>query len=345
MEGSDMNEKIKQPTQTRPVGSDMTMDEILSSIRKIISTEEHLQSEPVSKASPSPMAEKKETPTMRVPLSSKEQLKSLSTSLSDDLNMMADNWKTEPPKMAMPQTEPQPTNNLNVNPDPLYNKNVTASAPKAADPIQAAPSQHNDETSEILKTLEEIKKSLSSENLQKASHIMQDDPVVEPSPMATKTQEIAIDNIEASQIQNIDFKPVHFGQDDIPEFLKKFKKEQSEPQNIIPPETTDSYNFKEIQSFEDDNAIMELTEALKEPLALNEMAEKAALEIAPPQDNTVKIEKEQNIEDDGMSDVLEMLMIKSLRPMLKEWVEDNIADIAQKVLREELQKRGQKTKA
>ena len=42
----------------------------------------------------------------------------------------------------------------------------------------------------------------------------------------------------------IDFKPVHFEQDDIPDFLKKFKKEQEDTQNIIPPEDRETYNFK-----------------------------------------------------------------------------------------------------
>jgi len=347
MKGSDMNEKIKQPTQTRPVGSDMTMDEILSSIRKIISTEDHLQSEPVSKAAMPNITEKKETPKIRVPLSSKEQLKSLSTPLTDDMNMVAQDWQSQT-KTETPQEAPKQGGDFTINPASLYNETVMEFAPQATPLMQTTPPQQSDETSEILKTLEEIRKSLSAESLQKASGIMQDNPENEQPPMIDKTQEVTIDNAEInapSQIQNIDFKPVHFGQDDIPEFLKKFKKEQSEPQNPIPPETTSSYNFKEIQSFEDDDAIMELTEALKDPVSLNTMADKMALEIAPPKETTPKAIKEQAVEDDDMSDVLEMLMIKSLRPMLKEWVEDNIADIAQKVLREELQKRGQKNKA
>ncbi|MEM6603080.1 MAG: DUF2497 domain-containing protein [Pseudomonadota bacterium] len=364
-----MNNPIKHPANQKPVGADMTMDEILSSIRKIISTddiaEDNKMAQPApvqeqSNAKPNPSAAVQK---MRVPLSGREQLQNLSQNNHDDFSADIQSHHTVPYASVSDLTSDVRATSSSLNRQPpqrhldsdVMTRPVEQRAASQNDVAQKSPLQNEDETAAILRTLNDIKQSLTAYDDKKSTPKPEtkiDTPEQNNQALQTKRDIAATQMIDElkdislspeQMYQNIDFKPVHFGEDDIPAFLKKFKKEQDEAplaaqQNMVPSHA-ESYDFSKMTGFDEDDSVMELTETVhpaKESKNSPQVAQ-AISSQAPMQHSLIA---SSNVEDETISDALEMLTIKTLRPMLREWMEENVERIAAKILREELGRRG-----
>lgn len=352
----------------RPVASDMSMDEILSSIRKIISAEETQYNNAVPAPEPVITPPKEETPKLKIPLSAREQLKSLTEELYGFGDQESENFHLSR-TLYSHKNSPVVTETKIDSPqyDAVFETSSKERPPEFPRPIKQNPPQ---DTSDILQTLENIRQSLTHENLRKASseedYQQNSDPqdvtpIIKP-PLHETYRDHPISEIKTVKLnqevalKNIDLKPAQLKQDDIPAFLKKFKQEQDAIIKPIPSENPSAvyteravpdYDFSKVAAFHEDDSVMELTEALlpenvqKISDNLMESATQSMMSSSGKNKNLARSVSEDE-EDEGVADALEMLMIKSLRPMLKEWIADNMQNLAEKILREELHKRSLK---
>ena len=354
----------------RPVASDMSMDEILSSIRKIISAEETQYNNAVNIQEPVTLPPKEDNPKLKIPLSAREQLKSLTEELYGLQDQEGEEFHLSRPVYTHKNNPVFAETKID---SAKYHSVVETSVKERPAefprPIKQNTSQ---DTADILQTLENIRQSLTHENLRKASteeedttaqiSDTQDTTPITKSPLRETYREQSVSeikNVKLNQevaLRNIDLKPAQLTQDEIPAFLKKFKQEQDaiikpvtpeNPSAVYTERSVPDYDFSKVVAFDEDDSVMELTEALlpenvkKISDNLVETATQSAVSSSAKNKNVASI-SENDSEDDGVADALEMIMIKSLRPMLKEWIADNMQNLAEKILREELQKRSLK---
>lgn len=312
-----MTDSVKTPP--RPMGSDMSMDDILLSIRKIIATEETKDVPPVqSQQRPQQAQAIPQSPVAPRNIPQREELNQISN-LSYDENAryqqahQASQLQRTQSNMRTPVPESENT---------YYDK------------------QNSSETSEILKTLEDIKRSLSPEAMREAKS--QRDTYqqeITPQQAPVPTNELRKINVHNNQ-DAVDLRPAQFDSGEIPDFLKKFKRETAQIQQESKASESDNspiYDFSQLSSFDEDDSVMELTKVVlpeeqEEENNHNQQAhlKRIAQEFSPLDDFSG---------DDGLSDAMEMLMIKSLRPMLQEWIDENLTVVAEKIIREELMKK------
>lgn len=358
-----MAETLKNPN-VRPVGTDMSMDDILLSIRKIIASEDSVSAPSAPNSGQQNYTknignatETTAKPTLKVPLSSREQLRSLSQDFqNDDVSVqhftpISKNIDDDFRDMAQNQY-----NAVRANIDGAgHNPNSTKTNQNMNDTAFRQNTQKNtsQDTADILKTLEDIRNSLTMSDMQKKNNIQADyehHDVMDSQNMDNSAHNTIktiptliqdfVQNSEMSQqdhshIDN-DLKAVQFSGDQIPSFLKRFKKEQNEffsakSEQNQPQDSVPDYDLSKIRAFHEDDTVVELTTSVNPDDVKNDTHKSHAM-IALDNDKI----------DDGMSDALEMLMIKSLRPMLREWIDNNLEAVAKQILREELTKRNPK---
>ena len=364
-----MAETLKNPN-VRPVGTDMSMDDILLSIRKIIASEDSVSTPPPIQQTGQQAGQQNYSknmgnnpefsakPTLKVPLSSREQLRSLSQDFQNDDDVsvhrftpISKNMDDDFHDMAQNQY-----NTMRANIDGgAYHTNSAKTNPNTDDVGFGYAAQKNtsQDTADILKTLEDIRNSLTMSDVQKKNHIQADydnDDMMNNENMDNSVQNTVktihtpiqsfgknseISGQDHSHIDN-DLKAVQFSGDQIPSFLKRFKKEQNEffsakSEQHQSQDSVPDYDLSKIRAFHEDDTVVELTSSVNPDDIKNDTHQSHAI-IALDNDKI----------DDGMSDALEMLMIKSLRPMLREWIDNNLEAVAKQILREELTKRNPK---
>ena len=143
----------------------------------------------------------------------------------------------------------------------------------------------------------------------------------------------------------------------MPEFLKKFKKQQeADREKIQNPANNIQYNFSKLSSFDDiPEPVVTLTEKVM-PMRkddLKQQQEKTAkTSFSKLRANTEEIMRratERTVNDDTINDnpdddlshddsTMADLIMRTLKPMLQEWIDENMQLIAEQVLRHEFRR-------
>lgn len=252
----------------KPIGADMTMDEILSSIRQIISHD-------TPKKTNSHHVTNRET-NIQTPFTSQQELK--------DLDQRSDLEHFE----------------------------------------------SNSQTESISKTFDNIRNSLEENRL---SSIKKEEKINSPYHDVQKDINDARNILQRNHKEPLrDTIEIRHAQEDVPSFLKKLT--DKPPQK---KETINSVNGYEESKRE---SIIELTDKIipDHSSENNTRSLKQKIDVAKKENSSYNHLKT----DPPVSDGIEKIIIKSMQPFVKQWVEENIEEIAQKVIREELSRHGLK---
>jgi cell pole-organizing protein PopZ len=392
---------LTQERLKKPLSDDMSMDEILASIRKIISSDSNVyDNNSESEVSRSRVAETSHNPRT---LSAREQLLSLTTrSHHADIHSDIDelyNHKTPPSSVKKPSTVPAP-DNLDVGLDVGHQRQMKdnrttipssqhkASYEKLASyedkPFQSHQHDQNDENTadaDILRTLNQIRQSLSVDNLslekssdssylaQKNDDLSASQPKKKdlqtpsafvsqgnvPVKMTAKEVHPVIKNPEI--IHDVDLRPAQFSLDTVPDFLKKFKNQQLEERTAPTSIDSLSYDISSLPKFDEDNDVLSLTDKVMPNASVNKNLKKEgnlSNTVSKLRAGTEEImrratercllgddvdETLNNNNDDVDNDSLfASLIMKTIKPMIKEWIDVNMEEIVKQVLHQELRR-------
>ncbi len=355
-------------TVRRPQNEDMSMDDILASIRRIISDEEASEETFNQNFKNKERQVKTEDPAKQRKLSASDQLRALSSALyadNEERHYQQDHterYQNERPILSVPERSFA---------DILKNseKNSASVTPRVTPPVFAETksrnSLDNNREMSVNAAMDRIRSALAEEAERKKQHHYK-----KPFEVHTPENETII---PAADHAKLNFKSEEIG--DIPGFLKKFSRmqkaeqEQTDTDSIFPTSDrkgmlTDEdfdqfetrkkvkYDFNSAIGFGEEDGILCLTEAVTP-----EKAEKTArpgLLQSPDQGHAAQERPETNsnqsssrsllapITGEEGGDALELLIMRCLRPMLTQWIEENLQSTVEKVVRSELYNRSVK---
>ncbi|MFT6071778.1 MAG: cell pole-organizing protein PopZ [Dasania sp.] len=356
---------------TKPKSDDMSMDEILASIRKIIASDEEknmLHEAPRNNVHAQEVLQKQ-----AVSISAREQLASLTQSNFDDSD---DNRQEKRPTYQKITPQASQASQASRNNQVQDNKIID----------DKKNSQEHDD--EILRALNEIRENLSTayshsnstsqangtSQIQKNQSInRQTDIKLQQNHNEDENDyDLEISNINNSNvINNLDLKPVQFSPDAVPKFLKKFKDQQdNERTNNAKVKKSTNYDFSSMPKFDEPDEVMTLTDKVMPTTREHLKAQEQTLEselnsLSRKYDDDDATEKnvsrllqgteeimrratQRNVEtnDDIIDDPnlnsrnspMTALIMRTLKPMLEEWIEKNMQSIAEEVLRDEFRR-------
>lgn len=357
---------------TKPKADDMSMDEILASIRRIISTSS--TSEMANKA-PEPeykynnSVETKQAPKREQALSAREQLLALTKPNLYDSDFTPDNRFSKPiqkPTSGQPQqTQQAPKTVESVYQKPFYD--TLSKDSKTQEPVEALHKEDDNHDAEILQALNEIRETLG--------HTIQSNlPPKETIQNTNKTiNRETTDNTVQSQINapiiplketntihskenifdEINLRSPQITGDAVPEFLKNFKRQQElDKQKAQKKPNAPEYDFSKLANFNDPEDVLTLTEKIM-PMSQEELKQQENLEktakrnLSKLREGTEEIMKraterhfDNSDDDDVVAEDTNMtnVIMRTLQPMLKEWIDENMHKIAEQVLRQEFRR-------
>lgn len=299
----------------KPRSDEMSMDEILASIRKIISSEEHTSNDSRTQSPAKTGYQLRKE--LEIAQSAQEQLVALAKKEVDDV---------------LPQ---------NLNP---YTNETTSARPHYQKMSSSQNmSQSSEHDAEILKTLNEIRESLNIPQ-QSTSSKQQKEENPQTDQSSSKNGFHTLSN-------DFDLKPAQFKGNEVPEFLKKFKAQQLQERtkNIQSQEEKEkkiNYDFSQSLSFNDTEGVMELTQALP-PQSLKSQETGPHQELLKIKQNTEAIIKQANAAYDEQKDLndknsdqapLSMMIRRMVRPIIQEWLQENMPKVTEEILRDELRR-------
>ena len=364
---------LAQDRIKKPKSDDMSMDEILASIRKIISSDDDKRH--VNKFSDDlyPHEKKNDADTINKThnaLSAREQL--LSLTKPDLYNSDLNNEYQKTPRQfdGTQNTHYKSINNSNTQ-KPIYQK-LTQNTDTKPDPSILDfdyVNSKNDPDEEILRALNNIRDSLSSVRNTPDKHIdsLNKNTLVNINNTNTENYQSSFQKQQTSKVTDttvknnldnvngIDLKPAQFTGDAVPEFLKKFKKQQQQSGRDKHDTNINNvnYDFSKVPNFDESAEVITLTEKImpttKDNLYHQEQAEQPEL---PKKNNFLKLRQsteeimkrvsERTIIDDNdfsqEDSPMASLIMRTLHPILKEWIDENMQLIAEQVLRDEFRR-------
>jgi cell pole-organizing protein PopZ len=353
---------------TKPKSDNMSMDEILASIRKIIASDEgnHQADEQYSSEENSLYAKEIHKEPKSSMLSAREQLATLTKVSSED---NTDNRHLK--RSVYEKVSEETKTKVNYDNERLideYNSQQN--------------SLHHGHDEEILQALNEIRDSLALNQLQSqknrhvhheqiASKEIQEAKLANQRNAQDRTLNIDLNqnfvdiNKDNNVINDLDLKPVQFSGDDVPKFLKKFKNQQiTERTQNMKQQNLVNYDFSAVPKFDEPNDVVLLTEKVmpKKSEDINKYddydddkisdevirkkkmnnTEKTISKLRNGTEEVIRRTAERTLMDnqelhDGDSP-LSSLIIKTLKPMLLEWIDKNMQEIAEEVLRDEFRR-------
>lgn len=378
-----MNDLVQERI-AKPKSDDMSMDEILASIRKIISSDDdNRHSKPSESGYPfEARNDKLNQDKLDKSLSAREQLLSLTKPDMYD----SDNYH-DVNRITNSAHKIHDSNHKN---NDLRQKSIYQKLSAQSDieqlhsynqDISDSDNQKNNHDEEILRALNEIRNSLSSsyttprdtanitETAEKTVTPVEKNKMTQfendsfkkypddrQQQRSGKVIDATIKNNHADMIRDIDLKPAQFSGDAVPEFLKKFKKQQVSDRdkvgsnNNMGIKANGNYDFSSLPSFDEESDVVTLTEKVM-PTTRDNLKQQEQQE-APVKSNFSKLRQsteeimrratERNMtdnydlshEDSPMTTVI----IRTLQPMLQEWIDKNMQLIAEQVLRDEFRR-------
>ena len=374
---------LAQSRVVKPKSDDMSMDEILASIRKIISSSDDDSRQSKSHESLYSSNDSCGISTMEKlqnSLSSREQLLSLTRPETYEAGHQISQQKTE--KLVNGsynnQEMPTSTSNLNTRQKPVYQKlsqydnnlNVASKSVKQNEDFNN--NTNNDHDEEILRALNEIRETLSSSynemnHLQKKQAIKTSETQDsennnslddnKPKQYSTKIVDATVKDNKEAIYADIDLKPTQFTADSVPEFLRKFKKQQDlEREKNQKNHSGTNYDFSNVPNFDEAGEVINLTEKVMPTTRENLKFQDSQFEnnnqkrtqktsfskLRQSTEDVIKSVSERNMlndedfseEDSPMANII----MRTLRPMLQEWIDENMQNIAEQVLREEFRR-------
>lgn len=367
-----MNDLVQERI-AKPKSDNMSMDEILASIRKIIASDDDNAYVKQNNAFASPEDTQNYTNHEKLDksLSAREQLVSLT---KPDLYPSGSRYDSDTTQNSVDKSFRMNDKNISDsrnNQRTVYEKLGTHSDNQ---------NQNNDHDEEILRALNEIRNTLASSSTYSVPRDALE-TVEKNIPIPEKTQLTQIENetiqkyLDARQLKtgnkvinattindsnntmrDIDLKPVQFSSDAVPDFLKKFKKQQvqdrekSQNQSYAGVKNNGHYDFKSLPNFDEVNEIVTLTEKImpttRENLKRQEQEESSVKNnFSKLRQGTEEIMRraterrsEENYDLSEEDSPMASVIIRTLQPMLQEWIDKNMQLIAEQVLREEFRR-------
>ena len=362
---------LAQDKIAKPKSDDMSMDEILASIRKIISSDDEKRhnSKYVENAyTPDHKQNTSETHKKQETLSAREQLLSLTRPdlYDSDIRPQRPSHKVVQSSFDKQNDKSDKTMYDNSFKAKTYYQKLNQAPETNFDDDNNSETAQNDHDEEILRALNEIRNSLSlARTHTDASHTHYDKiPTTQDDTRKKPYQDThipasgkIIDATVNSAVEEIDLKPAQFTGDAVPEFLKKFKKQQQvmrdKPQSDNQQTNYMNYDFSKIPTFDEQNDVVTLTEKImpttQEELLRQEQAEYSKSTVknnfSKLRKNTEEIMKRAKEraydEDDELSQEdspMANMIMRTLQPMLQEWIDENMQLIAEQVLRDEFRR-------
>jgi cell pole-organizing protein PopZ len=352
-----------QEHMTKPKSDDMSMDEILASIRKIISTsssEDTQSSEKIVHNQQSNIINK-ETINREQSLSAREQLLALTKpNLYDSDFTPNSNFKKIPEKnTSIPPKQPE----VKKYAETVYQKPFYDTLNKEAQHRDSDVQDHNHD-SEILQALNEIRATLNHTNQSSPQEPLEKDifnkannPNIasrEHHKTLTPAIDVPITKSKEAIFDEISLKSSQFTGDAVPEFLKKFKRQQElDKERTQKKSNNPQYDFSKVSHFDDTDDVVTLTEKIM-PMSQRELQQHIQQEEKTNKKNFSKLRegteeimkraterKFDDIPNDDLSEEdtpMANIIMRTLKPMLQEWIDENMHIIAEQVLRQELRR-------
>ncbi len=380
-----MNDLVQERI-AKPKSDNMSMDEILASIRKIIASDDDnaYVKQSNSFVSSEDTQARLNREKLDKSLSAREQLVSLTKPDLYPSGSHHDSDRTPNSADKSFRINDKNTSDSHNNQRSIYEKlskhNESEKSNNQYHSHSGNQNQNNDHDEEILRALNEIRNTLSSA----ATYSVPRDEleIVEKNiPTSEKTQLTQLENeaikkyldaqqlkignkvIDATAINNsndamrdIDLKPIQFSGDAVPEFLKKFKKQQVQDrekthnQAYAGVKNNGHYDLKSLPNFDEVNEIVTLTEKImpttRENLKRQEQKESSVKNnFSKLRQGTEEIMRraterrgDDNYDLSEEDSPMTAVIIRTLQPMLQEWIDKNIQLIAEQVLREEFRR-------
>gem|GEM_PF-4688682 len=348
---------LANDAMAKPTSDDMSMDEILASIRKIIAIDEeqttpdephiHL-SEKYNKTDIAKEDNKKNAPVING--SVRDQFSAINKTSNTSFYDQEDYSK----KRAVYQ-KIVPEKNISMHGDAL---------PSSSKQNEQEDTVNHDD--EILQALNEIRESLSTHQAHSKADLPNQN--TDKQKVLKADHNITIDTIET--VNNIDLKPVQFAGDDVPKFLKNFRNQQvSERLSQNPVQHNINYDFSSMPKFDEADAAITLTDKVMPTTAdkleeeINQSSQSSTI------DGSSELHDEQSLQEnmshlrqgaeeimrraservlgEGDIDALQnsdtpspmtAMISRVLKPMLQEWMNENLQPIAEEVLRQEFRR-------
>ena len=368
---------LAQERITKPKSDDMSMDEILASIRKIISSSDDVarhhktddnSSTSYARRNDAHDINHKMTQSASV-LSAREQLLSLTKPDLYDTDFLAETHQKT--TISNQSSERNPNRHYDNFQDEIKQKPLYQKLNHHTD-TQANFDDKSDQDEEILRALNEIRETLSATAHSTIHHSLEKDIFNKQNSYTPPSTDNFSSDLPKKNIgkiidtntpkpkdtfDDIDLKPAQFTGDAVPEFLKKFKKQQeADREKIQNPANNIQYNFSKLSSFDDiPEPVVTLTEKVM-PMRkddLKQQQEKTAkTSFSKLRANTEEIMRratERTVNDDTINDnpdddlshddsTMADLIMRTLKPMLQEWIDENMQLIAEQVLRHEFRR-------
>jgi cell pole-organizing protein PopZ len=375
---------LVQERIAKPKSDDMSMDEILASIRKIISSDDDNRH---VKPSESVYAfdghkDKINQDKLDKSLSAREQLLSLTKpDMYDSDNYHDVNRVTNTSHKIHDSNH----KNNDLRQKSIYQKlsaqNDIEQLHSYNQEVSDSDNQKNNHDEEILRALNEIRNSLSSsyttprdaanmtETAEKTVTPVEKNKMMQfendsikkytddrNQQRSGKVIDATIKNNHADMVRDIDLKPAQFSGDAVPEFLKKFKKQQVSDRdkvgsnNNIGVKANVNYDFSSLPSFDEDSDVVTLTEKImpttQDNLKQQEQQEASVKsnfsKLRQSTEEIMRRATERNMTDNydlsQEDSPMTAVIIRTLQPMLQEWIDKNMQLIAEQVLRDEFRR-------
>jgi cell pole-organizing protein PopZ len=397
---------LAQDRIKKPKSDDMSMDEILASIRKIISSSDdagrlHKTADELSTqyAQRNDLNNMRKTNSQPAPtLSAREQLLSLTKPDLYDTDFASEIYqKTTGFNKASDYND---NAHYNASQDDIKQKPLYQKLNNQPDVPQGIANDKADQDEEILRALNEIRETLSASTQSAIHHSLEKDifskqnsyKPVNPNnvnPNNVNPNDVNPNNVNPNDINpdthlndlpkhtagkvidsktpkskdtfdDIDLKPAQFTGDAVPEFLKKFKKQQETDREKIQNSANNiQYNFSKLSSFDEPldevvtltDKVMPMTkDSLKHQQEKQHQEKTAKTSFSKLRQGTEEIMRrateraEHNVTDDADDDLssddspMADLIMRTLKPMLQEWIDENLHFIAEQVLRHEFRR-------
>lgn len=320
---------LAQDTMTKPQSDDMSMDEILASIRKIISSEK----------TPSVNADKKKAPAGNhntvASASHYEGGVHFNQMMHHEQRVAAEENDISSLRSAQSKRPSYQKLSEGCNDDSAENRSVS--------------SETYDQDAEILNALNEIRDNLSISTTPASppqpKNIAQHQSETLSNHKKTDLPEAPVNEY---QYDELDLKPTYFSSDTAPEFLKRFKKQQLSEREKHKEDNSQKveYDFSSAPNFDEQGEVVTLTEKVM-PTSKAELAEDNKLEISELRKKTEEImrnssqyriaDTHQEEDFQGTSPITSIIK-RVIEPMIQEWIQENMQEIAEQVLRDEFRR-------
>ena len=364
-----MNRQDDTAVIRRPRGEDMSMDEILASIRRIISDEESADApyteKPRLKQDSGATQTSDPSPSK---LSASEQLRALSSALyvdNEEKYVRGENKARSQRSFSdmIPSSAREEKNVFSAR-----SEERTASGYNDIEkPASRTPPLENES---VKAAMARIRRALKEEDHTQSAGLTEKPPrISEQEPLHNVTEKKTSNDPEDHT--KINFKAENIS--DIPGFLKKFRQDQQKEREdggqavkaeyhksaylrqdaskeIEEADITQKpkYDVKKASGFFEDDSVMHLTDPLSPEAEVEEdetyrQAENAydADADQAPETDSFNLMRQMQLSGEKAEggDALELLILRCLRPMLKEWMDQNLQAVVEKVIRAELYKR------